>query len=414
MASDTTVCASQLLAGLELVTRTPPPGPESLRGLEAVENYLSEHRSPQISWHIILNNHASTRPDKCGGKLCSSITKCKTFVETAPGGSWICRLDVPNSFAPGDGLRLRADVVARTRVEAGELACRRAMAQLLVQNPSKVLLRLKHWTVPPDELLVGMTEVLPALPLHVRVRAGKTGPESTSLAEEENDKGVANGLVIDLGAAAASGPANACADKGGRNRKRPAFAGGASSEGAASSFPNTSQDQNGGGGAASAASLPVSSAWTWREATLASSTCGGAASGCANAWIDEAGGHPKSGASGGGAFPGGSVPLQWLDGVPGVFPECQTPPVQVPGTPTLILPRLANFVNCPPELPCRPKHLGRHPPGKAFVIDLRETSSGGAGSGSASASQAQIGGGETASCACAVFGHAPISPEPLC
>ena len=51
--------------------------------VEAVEAYLSEHHC-QVSWHITLNNHASTRPKSYGGPLVRAVTACKSYTHVAP------------------------------------------------------------------------------------------------------------------------------------------------------------------------------------------------------------------------------------------------------------------------------------------------------------------------------------------
>ena len=40
---------------------------------------LQENKVDHISWHVILNNHASTRPIAQGGKLCESLKACTQF-----------------------------------------------------------------------------------------------------------------------------------------------------------------------------------------------------------------------------------------------------------------------------------------------------------------------------------------------
>ena len=173
------------------------PEPQPLAGLEVVETfveaYLSEHRVPSISWHTILNNHSSTRPKEYGGKVVQSVKQCKTSTQDA-AGAWSCDLDMPNSFAPGDGLRLQANVVAPTKREAEDLVCRQALARLLLANPSQVLLRPGHWTIGPSDLLGGVPGVDPqhqALPVHVPARLREAGAEAAGLSPDEVDQRVA-------------------------------------------------------------------------------------------------------------------------------------------------------------------------------------------------------------------------------
>ena len=46
--------------------------------LQAIEAYISAHHTG-VKWHFVLNNHASTRPQKYGGPLVLAVTNCKTF-----------------------------------------------------------------------------------------------------------------------------------------------------------------------------------------------------------------------------------------------------------------------------------------------------------------------------------------------
>ena len=54
----------------------PRPNFEAAR-VEAVEAYLLEKRAnvQTISWHTVLNNHASTRPKEHGGPLVRGVTQ---------------------------------------------------------------------------------------------------------------------------------------------------------------------------------------------------------------------------------------------------------------------------------------------------------------------------------------------------
>ena len=40
--------------------------PDLQADLQAIEAYISAHHTG-VSWHLVLNNHASTRPQKYGG-----------------------------------------------------------------------------------------------------------------------------------------------------------------------------------------------------------------------------------------------------------------------------------------------------------------------------------------------------------
>ena len=167
----------------------------------AVEEYLAKHHLG--SWHTTLNNHASTRPKMYGGPLVPAVSRCKTFEHIAPGSAsaaapgsasaaWRCSLDLPNSFTPTDGRRLQTEGYATTKDEASELACRRAVALLLMMEPSQVVLRPKHWRISPSTLLEGLPctdTVHQALPVHVAPRSLQAGVEAGRLtAAEVNDR----------------------------------------------------------------------------------------------------------------------------------------------------------------------------------------------------------------------------------
>ena len=63
---------------------------------------------------------------------------------------------LPNSFEPSDGMRLCVAGTGYTRERASENACRRAMASLLIADPSRVVLRPTHWNISPDDLVGGL------------------------------------------------------------------------------------------------------------------------------------------------------------------------------------------------------------------------------------------------------------------
>ena len=166
-----------------------------------MEEYLAKHHLG--TWHTTLNNHASTRPKMYGGPLVPSVSRCKTFEHIAPGSAsaaapgsasaaWRCSLDLPNSFTPTDGRRLQTEGYGTTKDEASELACRRAVALLLMMEPSQVVLRPAHWRISPSALLEGLPgthTVHQALPVHVAPRSLQAGVEAGRLtAAEVNDR----------------------------------------------------------------------------------------------------------------------------------------------------------------------------------------------------------------------------------
>ena len=115
---------------------------------------LREAKETNVSWHTILNNHASTRP-KChgGGRLCHSLKACKEFGTC--GSEHVCRLVFPNSYAPGDGLVVSAAALASTKHEAADDVCFYVFATLCADKDGlpKVLFRPAHWNVPIEALL---------------------------------------------------------------------------------------------------------------------------------------------------------------------------------------------------------------------------------------------------------------------
>ena len=164
--------------------------PQSLTGLPAVEAYLQERHKG--TWHITLHNHAPTRPKVYGGPLVTAVTKCKTF--TRLDDTWLCSVHLPNSFQPGDGLELTTEGQGKTKDEASENACRKAMAHLLMRDPSKVILRPAHWAISPQQLLVGMPRagtMDQALPIHVPARHREAGSDAATLTPAERDDRVA-------------------------------------------------------------------------------------------------------------------------------------------------------------------------------------------------------------------------------
>jgi hypothetical protein len=172
-------------------TRAGVEAVETYNQVDAVETYLDKHHNGP--WHLTLNNHASTRPKIYGGPLVPSVSNCKTF---APPGSasaaWRCSLDLPHSFTPDDGRRLEATGYGKTKEQASEVACRRAMALLLMTSPGEVVLRPTHWWISPSSLLEGLpgTDVVhQALPVHVPARSLEAGVDAARLTEAEvNDR----------------------------------------------------------------------------------------------------------------------------------------------------------------------------------------------------------------------------------
>ena len=95
------------------------------------------------------------------------------------------RRDPKAGFAIWD----RVTAEGGTQDEAAENACRQAFAQFLLADLAHVVLRPKHWTIPPQALLGGLPQRFSlsmqhqALPVHVRTRVGEAGAENASLSE---------------------------------------------------------------------------------------------------------------------------------------------------------------------------------------------------------------------------------------
>ena len=158
--------------------------------VQAIETYIGAHHAG-VSWHLILNNHASKRPKIYGGSLAHAVTKCKKFekIEACSTASfWRCILQLPNSFQPNDGRRLEAIGEGCSKDDASEDACRKAMAKLLYEDPSNVVLRPKHWKLSPDELIASLPVSRgshQALPVHISARQKNAGAQAALLSESE-------------------------------------------------------------------------------------------------------------------------------------------------------------------------------------------------------------------------------------
>ena len=158
--------------------------------LQEMEVYIKTHHQGQ--WYNTLNNHASTRPKLHGGPIVPSVRECMSVSQN--GADTLCILDMPNSFASGDGRRLQAQGSGNNAKKATENACCQAVAKLLLMEPAKVLLRPAHWKIRPDELLAGLPgadTVHQALPVHVPARTSASGEDAATLSQAEIDDRVA-------------------------------------------------------------------------------------------------------------------------------------------------------------------------------------------------------------------------------
>ena len=166
--------------------------------LEPVKALVAHHKLPNITWHIAMNNHASTRPKCYGGQLCESVSKCKTYnrVQTPGSASVVhCTLRLPNSFQPGDGIELVAQGTGTDDKDASEDACHTAFAMLLCGSPSQVVLRPAHWNIEVAALVNAVNALVhaegQALPAHQRT-ARQNGMEGDAIGAAARDEAVAD------------------------------------------------------------------------------------------------------------------------------------------------------------------------------------------------------------------------------
>ena len=124
--------------------------------IELAKAFLKEHHVATTSWHHVLNNTTSTRPNAHGGKVVRSLTDHKQFEAQGAGSATPmirCTIRLPNSFAPGDGKVLEITGLGKTQDNASEEACCGAMVSLLCAEPTNVVLRPVHWSISTSELL---------------------------------------------------------------------------------------------------------------------------------------------------------------------------------------------------------------------------------------------------------------------
>ena len=124
----------------------------------ALEALLIMHHKDGISWHVVLNNHSSTKPQNEGGPMFRSLKDVKDYGYV--GGLWRCRINMPCSFQAGDGLLFGNEGYAQTKKGASEHACLRALAHILTAGHTRVRLMPKHWEIPIEELRARIADVL--------------------------------------------------------------------------------------------------------------------------------------------------------------------------------------------------------------------------------------------------------------
>ena len=146
----------------------------------AIQKRLREVKEPHITWHTVLNSHASKRPRKYGGPLCASVTACKAF--TRVGEAHSCRIVLPNSYAPDDGKVVDVEASAPDKATAEADAGCAAFARLCADRDGleNVIFRPCHWTVPTETLIndigfmLGAADTIQPLGVHRR-RAAASG-----------------------------------------------------------------------------------------------------------------------------------------------------------------------------------------------------------------------------------------------
>ena len=138
--------------------------------LAAMEAYISEMHA-NISWYTVLNNHTSTRPKCLGGPLFHSLQAQMT--EQRVAGQAVCTINMPCSFAAGDGLAFSASASGRTPKEASAAACRRVLTMLLYWNADALVFRQSHWKCSAEELVEHLRQLSSGSPSR---SAGSSNP----------------------------------------------------------------------------------------------------------------------------------------------------------------------------------------------------------------------------------------------
>ena len=139
--------------------------------LAAMEAYISEMHVAHVSWYYVLNNHTSTRPKDSGGPLFHSLQEQMT--EQRVAGQAVCTINMPCSFAAGDGLAFSASASAQTPKEAKSAACRRVLTMLLYWNADALVFRQSHWKCSAEELVEHLRQLSSGSPSR---SAGSSNP----------------------------------------------------------------------------------------------------------------------------------------------------------------------------------------------------------------------------------------------
>ena len=162
----------------------------------AIQQRLRDAKLPYISWHIVLNNHTSTRPNAYGGPLCASVRACKQFSRL--GSMHSCRIVLPNSYARGDGKVVEAEATAPDAKTAEEDAGSAVFALLCADRDGlpNVVFRPNHWNVPIEALITDIGRIVDSSatfqPLAVHACPTRRGTSGAMFAGELKDVPEAN------------------------------------------------------------------------------------------------------------------------------------------------------------------------------------------------------------------------------
>jgi len=128
-----------------------------------LEDLLATHHSGVASWHLVLNNTSSTKPKVQGGPIFDSLKKVKR--SWRENGVYHCRIDMPCTFEPNDGLPFSVEGYdAEKKKAASQHACFRAIAHMLAADQRKVRLMDCHWNISITDLRKRITDVLHQFP----------------------------------------------------------------------------------------------------------------------------------------------------------------------------------------------------------------------------------------------------------
>ena len=93
---------------------------------DVLKTFLKEQHIVSVTWHHVLNNTTSTRPNSHGGPVALSISKLKQYEQCGTNFATPmqrCVLRLPHSFNAGDGKVVEIAGIGRTQKEASEEAC---------------------------------------------------------------------------------------------------------------------------------------------------------------------------------------------------------------------------------------------------------------------------------------------------